>query len=253
MKNWNKPLHIMKRIVSALMAVVFVIISTSSNSEAAAFGLPSVSLHKVYYNGTRIKHIAYNGTTVWSYGGTITFHAKNGDSTVAITDWSQVEPTYNPSTQTGTNTGTYKFVGWHKGSKGTSKTDISGAEAIDVTTNPTGCEYYAVYVHRHQGDPNNGGGCYTKIHHDGTNCGNGTIAHQATTWGEIYHSTDPEDCAGHDPNGGVTIVHCTSCGWYKYDATDNPTPAAGGNCPNTAGYDEVKLTCGKTSGAFQDW
>lgn len=255
MKKWNKPLHIMKRIISALMAVVFVIISTSSNSEAAAFGLPSVSLHKVYYNGTRIKHIAYNGTTVWSYGGQINFHSKSGSgeavSTVIITDPSQVEPTYNPNAQAGSNTGTYKFVGWHKGSKGTSASDLSGAEAIDVVTNPTGVDYYAVYVHRHIGQAT-GTGCYTKTHVDGA-CTGGTIKHQATTWGEIYHSTDPDDCGGHDPNGGVVIVHCDTCGWYKYDATDNPTPAVGEACPNTNGYDTITRTCGISAGTFQDW
>ncbi len=259
MKNWNKPLHIIKRIVSALMAVVFVIISTSSNSEAAAFGLPSVSLHKVYYNGTRIKHIAYNGTTVWSYGGQINFHSKSGSgeavSTVVITDPSQVEPTYNPNAQAGSNTGTYKFVGWHKGSKGTSASDLSGAEAIDVVTNPTGVDYYAVYVHRHTGSAQNGGGCYTKTttHVDGS-C-TGKIAHQETTWGEIYHSTDPADCYGHDPNGGVTIVHCPTCGWYNYDTSSNPTPAVGADCPNSEGHDVVTVTrtCGKTAGQFQDW
>ena len=209
MKKWNKPLHIMKRIISALMAVVFVIISTSSNSEAAAFGLPSVSLHKVYYNGTRIKHIAYNGTTVWSYGGTIAYHAVTGDSTVSITDYSQVEPTYTPNAP-GTDSGNYKFMGWHKGSKATT-VELSGAEAVSASPNANGynAEYYAVYTHKHTGNKTDGGGCYTKEKKGARKtkeCGAAIVEHHTEEDpnhpGDANYWTERWTCAeGHTGNG----------------------------------------------------
>lgn len=254
MKKWNKPLHIMKRIISALMAVVFVIISTSSNSEAAAFGLPSVSLHKVYYNGTRIKHIAYNGTTVWSYGGTIAYHeVGDKNTTVSITDPSQVEPTYTPNAA-GTDSGNYKFMGWHKGSKATT-VELSGAEAVSASPNANGynAEYYAVYTHKHTGNKTDGGGCYTKEKKGEEitkECGAEIVKHEQRE----NPNYDPND-----PNSPTHIEwwqcsegHWGHGDWYVFEQ-------GGGKCKSTVGTGTYgpstwSLDCGKTEGVtFESW
>ena len=249
MKKWNKPLRIMKRIVSALMAVVFVIISTSSNSEAAAFGLPSVSLHKVYYNGTRIKHIAYNGTTVWSYGGTIAYHAVTGDSTVSITDYSQVEPTYTPNAP-GTDSGNYKFMGWHKGSKATT-VELSGAEAVSASPNANGynAEYYAVYTHKHTGNKTDGGGCYTKEKKGArktTECGASIVSHEEVE--------DPNNPGGHTERWVCEKGHEGFGDWYVFIS-------GGGKCKSSVYVEPAEYEastwecdCGKTEGVtLETW